>query len=83
MTHQTTISENGIYHSIMLHDQELRILTNALMALDRGDQKIIEQMYGKVEPLYNKLLYPLQEGYKQVQLKPKPVRHGGDLDALT
>ena len=74
---------HGIYHPFMLHEQELRILTNALMALDRSDQKIIESMYGKVEPLYQKLLYPLQEDYKKpVGLKPKPIRHGGDLDAF-
>ena len=53
------------------------------MALDRSEQKIIESMYGKVEPLYQKLLYPLQEDYKKpVGLKPKPIRHGGDLDAF-
>ena len=87
MTSQSVIHDanHGIYHPFMLHENELRILTNALMVLDHSEQKIIESMYGKVDPLYQKLLYPLQESYAKpaTELKPKPVRkHGGDLDSI-
>ncbi len=78
MTNQSVIHDknHGIYHQFMLHEHELRILTNALIALEHSDKKIIESMYGKIDPLYQKLLNPLHEDYKKPvsELKPKPIR---------
>ena len=74
------IDDKGYHYSMVLSENELRILTSALMALDRENQTIIEEQYGKCSELYDKLCYPLTEG-----VTVKKVAHRNfhsDLDAL-
>lgn len=74
------IDDKGYHYSMVLSENELRILTSALIALDRENQTIIEEQYGKCSELYDKLCYPLTEG-----VTVKKVAHRilhSDLDAL-
>ena len=74
------IDDKGYHYSMVLSENELRILTCALMALDKENQTIIEEQYGKCSELYDKLSYPLTEG-----VTVKKVAHRNfhsDLDAL-
>ena len=74
------IDDKGYHYSMVLSENELRILSSAFMALDRENQTIIEEQYGKCSELYDKLTYPLTEG-----VTVKKVAHRNfhsDLDAL-
>jgi hypothetical protein len=74
------IDDKGYHYSMVLSENELRILTRALMALGRDEQTIIEEQYGKCSELYDKLCYPLTEGVT-VGKVPHRTLHS-DLDAL-
>jgi hypothetical protein len=74
------IDDKGYHYSMVLSENELRILTSALMALGRDEQTIIEEQYGKCSELYDKLCYPLTEGVT-VGKVPHRTLHS-DLDAL-
>ena len=74
------IDDKGYHYSMVLSENELRILTSALIALGKDEQTIIEEQYGKCSELYDKLSYPLTEG-----VTVKKVAHRNfhsDLDAL-
>ena len=74
------IDDKGYHYSMVLSENELRILTSALMALCKEEQSIIEEQFGLCSELYDKLCYPLTEG-----VTVKKVAHRNfhsDLDAL-
>ncbi len=74
------IDDKGYHYSMVLSENELRILTSALMALDRDAQTIIEEQYGKCSELYDKLCYPLTEGVTVNKVSHRKLH--SDLDAL-
>lgn len=74
------IDDKGYHYPMVLSENELRILTSALMALDKGDQTIIEEQYGKCSELYDKLCYPLTEGVTVGKVTHRNLH--SDLDAL-
>ena len=74
------IDDKGYHYSMVLSENELRILTSALMALDREAQTIIEEQYGKCSELYDKLCYPLTEGVTVKKVAHRTLH--SDLDAL-
>jgi hypothetical protein len=59
---QATIhnDNHGIYHPFMLHENEIRIIVSALELLNNPDQKRLESLYGRIEPLHGKLSFPLK-----------------------
>lgn len=74
------IDDKGYHYSMVLSENELRILTSALMALGRDEQTIIEEQYGKCSELYDKLCYPLTEGVTVGKVTHRTLH--SDLDAL-
>ena len=58
---QATIhnSNHGIYHPFMLHENEIRIIVSALELLSIEDQRRLESLYGKIEPVHGKLSFPI------------------------
>ena len=74
------IDDKGYHYSIVLSENELRILTSALMALGKEEQNIIEEQYGKCSELYDKLCYPLTEGVTVNKVAHRKLH--SDLDAL-
>lgn len=74
------IDDKGYHYSMVLSENELRILTCALMALDKENQTIIEEQYGKCSELYDKLCYPLTEGVTVNKVSHRKLH--SDLDAL-
>ena len=58
---QATIhnSNHGIYHSFMLHENEIRLIVMALDSLSHEDRKRLETLYVKIEPLQGKLSFPI------------------------
>ena len=74
------IDDKGYHYSMVLSENELRILTSALMALGKEDQNIIEEQYGQCSELYDKLCYPLTEGVTVNKVAHRKLH--SDLDAL-
>ena len=60
---------------VTLTDSELFMLTCSLQYLERNAQMRIEEEFGAIAPLYNKLV-SYREDAKRI------TRHGGDMDAL-
>ena len=74
------IDDKGYHYSMVLSENELRILTSALMELGKDEQTIIEEQYGKCSELYDKLCYPLTEGVTVNKVSHRKLH--SDLDAL-
>lgn len=74
------IDDKGYHYSIVLSENELRILTSALITLGKEEQNIIEEQYGKCSELYDKLCYPLTEGVTVNKVAHRKLH--SDLDAL-
>ena len=74
------IDDKGCHYSIVLSENELRILTSALITLGKEEQNIIEEQYGKCSELYDKLCYPLTEGVTVNKVAHRKLH--SDLDAL-
>lgn len=47
----------GTSYPLMLHENELRIITTALNLLSKADESQLDKFYGKVSVLYEKLAY--------------------------
>lgn len=60
---------------VTLTDSEIFMLTCSLQYLSRNAEVRIEEEYGAIAPLYNKLVSYREEAQRI-------TRHGGDMDAL-
>ena len=52
---------HGIYHPLMLHENEIRLIVRALELLSMEDKRKIESLHGvgKIEAVRGKLAFPV------------------------